>query len=293
MLFFVTMLILKKLFLRHLFFEQKKIVVGSEVNAQWFEKNLNNLDFFSTNCNFIVLQAEQIPVNLILDQDFKNVEQKIIFFFNDKDSGIQSQLEKKIKCIKILPPIFWEIEKLLNFYCQEMKIKLKPALSAFLLETIEHNSRSIVSTLKLLHFHFKSQDDMTVEKVSQLITSSRLDQFKLADLFGQKKRKQFFKLLVSRQIDFNTYRSFFSFMQNHLFKILDPSYCQHKNKVSQYDRKILACSSLWNKEELRREMRFFGQLEMEAKKKSIRLQQILERQLASLCLTSKSRELSS
>ena len=116
------------------------------------------------------------------------------------------------------------------------------------------------------------KDDTTCEDLSRpyifnFTNSSLTEKFRIKN-YGNKKFKPFFESVSQAPLNFESFRSLCSFMQTHLIKLADPSYIKGKAKPSQYDKKILSESKLWKSAELRRSLRFFGELEILAKSKN-------------------------
>ena len=55
-------------------------------------------------------------------------------------------------------------------------------------------------------------------------------------------------------------------MQSHLLKLSDPSYLDEKKALNNYDKKIIAQSKLWRKQELDLSIRKFGELQVAVKR---------------------------
>ena len=71
--------------------------------------------------------------------------------------------------------------------------------------------------------------------------------------------------MLNSDLEDLNWHQFISFIIGHLIKLLDPSTLSPSG--SAYEREILNNSKLWTKEELIKEITFFGDLQTEAKGK--------------------------
>ena len=179
--------------------------------------------------------------------------------------------EKKGQLFKIEAPRFWEGEKLWEFICQKMSVRFSPPVRRYLLDSLPHEVRDFIGVIKHLKLHFPDTGKITLEEIESIVEPSTLNSFELATVFNEKKFNVFFEFLWKTHLDFDTLRSFFSFMQGHLGRLADPSYLQKKRTRSRYDKSIEFFSQKFNLEELRTYCRLFGELEILAKQKSLKL----------------------
>ena len=178
--------------------------------------------------------------------------------------------------VKVEPAKFWEVKKLLDFLCNELQITIPYDVSTFLLESLNtEDSGELYHFLSLLRLYAQIGVSPSIEISRELLDSAKLDQFKLANLFCQKRHAQFWDILVAGQYSFEQLRGFFFFMSSHLFKIYDPSHIQGKSKPSKYDQEILAFSKKWKGDELQKYIRTFAQLEQRCKARDERVYQDL------------------
>ena len=94
----------------------------------------------------------------------------------------------------------------------------------------------------------------------------------MAEEFAQKKQT-FFSELLRLELADKELIEFFRFMQGHLLKMLDTSYADKKNRLSKYDKALMAHSRLWKDSQLKRAIHHFSELELMAKRKDKTLQE--------------------
>ena len=137
----------------------------------------------------------------------------------------------------------------------------------YLTDAIPDNSGEIINALKTIKLNFGSSQYNLLD-VKKIIASTRLDQFKLASLFGKRNFLDFFRELEKLPLDTEDQIGFYRFMQGHLFKLMDISYIAKKPRPSKYDKEIQAHAALWDRPMLQKSIRSFAELEIEAKKKN-------------------------
>lgn len=251
---------------------EKKVVLGNEISFAWLEENAAPLTLFGGNEVYIVLLADQMPLEVkkaLTAGAFDFSSSSFIFCFN-KDLKLFNQLVKNLdgSYVQLLAPRFWEGSKYLNFLLNVFKISLPYDVQNYLLESVENDSATLINVLKSIRLQFPDPSRLRLSEVKDLISPSKLDNFALASQFGKKRRDLFYKKLIEVEPDFESLRSFFAFMQGHLFKLLDPGYVNNKARMSRYDKEIVAHSKLWDKDDLSKSIRKFARYETEAKKKN-------------------------
>ncbi len=246
-------------------------ILGTDLTIDWIENNLLSLGLFGGGDSYLVLHAEDISAK-VKDYMISNslaVEGRYLVLCFSKGSRLFDTLSKKLdgEYINITAPKFWEGRKLLDFLSEELKVRLPYNVSNYLLEAVQtDDSSELYHCLNLIKLHFEDRP-IDLDKVKGLIATSKLDNFKFATLFGQKKFAQFWKELDAIELTFEQLRTFFSFMAGHLYKMFDPSYSSKKGRLTKYDQEILALSKRWDKEELQEKIRQFSELEVLAKSK--------------------------
>ncbi len=251
------------------------IVNGKDIDQTWLENNFQTLSLFGGKDSYLVIEAQDLSKSakeFLLDENFVVENQSLILSFK-KDSKFFNKLAKKSQglFLNILEPKFWEVDKQLGFLADEMKLRLSYGAKNYLKESLEPTSLEFHNALSLIQLHYPDVKEVQEDQVRKLVRGRKLDHFELASVYGQKKFTPFYKKILSVELDFDALRSFFSFMQGHLFRLLDPSYVEGKARMSRYDKEVLAHSKLWEKSELLSAMHKFGELEISAKSKSIHL----------------------
>jgi DNA polymerase III delta subunit len=249
-------------------------MMGSELTIEWAENTFQSMSFFGGSESYVILQSEEIPAKVkefFLDESFKVEDRYLVFSFS-KDNKFYSNLVKKQKdgtYLKISAPPFWKNRDLLLFISNQMKINLTYDLQEFILEAVPTTPSDFVHALNLLRLHMPSDREMNLESAKEVIGRSKFDFFALAPLFCKKNFTEFYKSILEAEVTTDVLQVFFGFLQGHLVKVLDPSYLAAKGskKLSKYDREIQSVSKLWKKEELSSALRFFGELQIYAKKK--------------------------
>lgn len=269
-------------FISHIILElmPKEITTGgsffkinaSEVTPDWIEDKFKTISLFGSQESFLVIESQNLPAKTKkwLEENPLVIEDQFLIFSFSKPSKNYDQLSKKVDAefVKIDAPRFWEGLQHLEFICNFFKLNLPMNVKNYLLTAVENTSYEFFQAASLISLYFPGGNDIRVEYIQKLIRPSKLDHFQMANLFGTKKRSQFFGMLSSKEIDFDQLRSLFTFMQGHLFKMLDTSYCDGKNRLSKYDKEILAHAKAWKTDELQSESHLFGELEIDAKSKS-------------------------
>lgn len=260
-----------------------KVLAGSEVGISWLEDNLSALDFFSSSQSFKVLLSEDIPAKakeFILKADVDWSERYFLLTFSKEDKFFDALKKKKeATVLKVKEPPFWDMPKLVKFLCEQTGVNLSYKLQNYLLEIVPNEPGALIVALKKLMLLGGPPQSLTPDKVLEILGQERLNKFELARLWSEKQHRDFYKTLLELIHDFNGLREFFSFLQGHIVKMVDPSYIDDKARPSKYDRQIESSCRMWSKAELRDEMRFFGECEILAKSRSRDLQQALRLKL--------------
>lgn len=260
--------------------EKLHIQMGKEISADWLEENLKTLGLFGNTDSYLIHFAEEIPKDaqeLFLEGNLLVDERYVILSFSGPSDFFSALCEKKeVSGIEIQPPMFWETREFLEFFSSYTGVYLDYRASQRLQESVEATCSNYLNILEQLKINFGSES-ITLERLEEVLTKEKLDQFLLAELFGSKKFSNFYKGLLSVSADNVALLRFFAFMQKHMGKICDPSYLDSKKKLSKYDRQILSCSKIWKKSEALRSIEYFKEMEVEAKLGLPLLQQKLRR----------------
>ena len=121
----------------------------------------------------------------------------------------------------------------------------------------------ICNLLKLNHGNSK----VVVADLKNLVVADKFDQFILASLLSKKKYYDFYTRLIELNHDFEKLKDLFRFLQSHFIKLADISFLDEKNRLTQYDKEIQKCSSLWTKNEIFEIISLLNHFEILCKKK--------------------------
>ncbi len=248
------------------------VMSGSDLSVDWIEENLQTLSLFGGDQPICVLQgtAFSAPVKRhLIENSISDGSRHLVFFLN-KDKKFFNEWQKKAKeavFLEVEEPKFWEFGKLLTYFADEMSMRLPMDVHNYLSEAVPHKSGDMINTLKTLRLSFGT-GPYKLEDIKSVIPATRLDQFRLASLLGQKRMVDFYKELEKLILDQDEQIGFYNFLQGHLLKLMDPSYIEKKARPSKYDKEIDSHSKLWKRDELQRAIRNFSKLEIEAKKKN-------------------------
>lgn len=256
------------------FFGEDKLTIlhGKELTVSWFEDNIQTMDFFTSHASYLVLMADEMPKAVSDYLASENIDWGERFFILSlgQDSRFYKQLEKSKRAygLKVEIPKFWEGVKLLQFLCHEMKITLSYDVQSYIADSVVNDPGTLIQCLKKVRLFIPSSHTPTVDQVKEIIERDRIDQFHIANLYGEKKWRFLFEELLVHARDFDGLISLFRFLQGHLLKIADPSYMNKKNRLTKYDKGIQAQCGLWTPDEINEELVFLNECETFAKTKS-------------------------
>lgn len=243
--------------------------LAGEVNRNWIEAEFQTLSLFGSADNFVIHQAQDLKAEMLellgklsLDDRF------VILSYENENTGWKKLLKDKlIGTLVIESPRFWELNKLLDFTANYLRLPLSYEAKAWILDALENNLSVFYNTCTVLKLNFPEHKEVSVSDVKSLFTLDKLDQFALASLFCRKKFIDFYDRLVALEGDFDKMRGFFNFMQSHLIKLADTSYLAQKPRLTQYDKDLQSTAKLWKADEIIIELERFNQWEVQSKKK--------------------------
>lgn len=244
---------------------------GPDLTVGWIEDNILSPGLFGSTGPCVVLESDKINVKVkkfLIEADLSNTlpeDTKLLLFSNKKIAD--KELAKSLDSIQYEAPRFWEMNKYVDVLADFFEIKLIPQVRNYLVNSLEPTAESYYNALMILSAH-KSDGIISFETVKGLIRAQHLDNFAQADLFNTKNMKRFFLSLLVIENDYEVYRSFFSFIQGHILKMLDPGYASAKKKPSKYDLSLENAARRWRPEELLSYMELFTELEILSKQKS-------------------------
>jgi hypothetical protein len=243
--------------------------LASEVNKNWILEEFQTLSLFGSPDNFFIHQAQDLNAELMdiltkLDLSDRFV---ILSFENEAASWKKLVKNSELDILHVEPPRFWELNKLLDFVCQYLRVPLSYEAKSWMLEALENDLGTFYNSCYLVKLNYPESKEISLSEVKELLVLEKLDQFALASLFARKKFKDFFEKLIALEGDFEKMRFFFNFMQSHLIKMTDTSYLNQKPRLTQYDKDLQNTSKLWKAIELVSEVEKFNRWELLCKKK--------------------------
>tara|TARA_Y100000780_G_scaffold232594_1_gene268672 strand:+ start:339853 stop:340803 length:951 start_codon:yes stop_codon:yes gene_type:complete len=256
------------------------ILTAKDLTSDWMEQNLQTLGLFGNSESYLVHFAQDLSKDAqekLLSEDLLLDDRYVILSF-ERETDFYKELVKKDEVfgIDIQAAMFWENRELLEFFSARTGVYLDYSAAQKLQESVEATCSNYLNILEQLKINFENES-ITVDKLDEVLSKEKLDQFMLAELFATKKFTVFYKQLLSVSTANESLQRFFAFMQKHMGKICDSSYLDSKKKLSKYDRQILSCSKIWKKDDAMRSIDYFKELEVEAKLKKPLLTQRLRR----------------
>lgn len=243
--------------------------LASEVSRNWIEEEFQTLSFFGGTDCFFIHQAQDLKAEMLENLGKLELTDRFVILCYEVDGVSWKKLIKDgtIGTLVIEPPRFWELNKLLDFVANYLRLPLSYEAKGWILDALENNLSVFYNTCTVLKLNFPDVKEVSAADVKSLFTLDKLDQFAMASLFARKKFPDFFDRLVQLEGDFDKMRGFFNFMQGHLTKLADTSYLAQKPRLTQYDKDLQSTAKLWKSEELTREIERFNQWEIQSKKK--------------------------
>lgn len=265
-------------FLTQIFREQKEkkskifSLFGKEINADWLEAHLYDLNLFGDFDSYVFLDAQGMSAKVLKFFEQRPLQlmagQLLLLCYSKKES-----MEKAVKSIGGISYLvesakFWEGEKLLYLAEKLQAVDLPVAVEKAIIDRLEINFADYYQVVSLIKLNFERAANIELDQVLALIEGQKLNHFELANLYGHRRFHDFLQRVLVFADDFESLREIFQFMQGHLIKMHDPQYILLKARPSTYDLDIQKTVHLWKSSDLIRSIELFGQLEIEAKKKS-------------------------
>ncbi len=243
--------------------------LASEVSRNWIEEEFQTLSLFGGSDCFFIHQAQDLKAEMLDLLAKLELSDRFIILSYEADGVSWKKIIKDgaINTLVIEPPRFWELNKLLDFVANYLRLPLSYDAKAWILDALENNLSVFYNTCTVLKLNLPEAKEVSVADVKNLFTLDKLDQFAMASLFTRKKFSDFFDRLVKLEGDFDKMRGFFNFMQGHLIKLADTSYLSQKPRLTQYDKDLQSTGKLWKTEEIILEIERFNQWEIRSKKK--------------------------
>ncbi len=248
-----------------------RALMGNELIEDWIEENWLTPSLFSSEEKALVLDCENISKRVwtFLEENFSHIcEDSLYFFCRNWPSSLNRSCENEnIFFIETTSPMFWQSSEYIEWMAKNINFSLSSSCVEYLSQSLPMLPSVIYQKLNFLKLAAE-EEILTLEKLKSLIFSEKFDRFQLALLFSQKKISLFWKQILNESPDKEALREFFTFMQSHLFKLLNPEYSQQKNKLSSYDKNIVKYAKDWKRSELKEWMKTFSFLEKKTKTNS-------------------------
>lgn len=243
--------------------------MASEVTKPWIEEEFQTLSLFGNSESFFIHQAHDLNAEMIELLSNTEITGRFVLLSFENELAAWKKLVKegKISTLVIESPRFWELNKLLDFVCNHLRLPLSYEAKTWMLDALENNLGTFYNSCCLIKLNHPDAKEVGLNEVKELLTLEKLDQFQLASLVARKKNKDFYEKLVALEGDFEKMRGFFGFMQGHLIKMADTSYLSQKPRLTQYDKDLQSTSKLWKSEELMTMVEKFNRWELLCKKK--------------------------
>ena len=241
---------------------------GADITRDFIEEHFVNLSFFSDVDNIQVINGENIKPDVLLFLIESNIDWSnrfmLIFFTKTNKGFTEFTKDPKVSGFVIEAPKFWEGPKLWQFCQKAREINLPSDISRFILDNLEHTFESFFWVIDTIKLNFPDEK-INIEELRALVKKERWDFFELIDIFNSNPKQFLVEILKKQDGDFEWLRSLFAFMQGHLSKVLFPEELRLKSKLSKYDQSILVVSEKWSRNEVTYYLKFFSELEIQAK----------------------------
>lgn len=241
---------------------------GIEMTRDFLEMHFINQSFFSNTDHIQVINGENIKpdiLNFIIDSNIDwSGRYLLIFFTKTNKHFIEFTKNSAVNGFIIEEPRFWEGAKLWQFCQKAREVNLPADVSRFALDYLEHTFESFFWVIDTIKLNFPD-GKIKIEELKILIKKERWDFFELIDIFNACPKNFFIEILKKDERDYEWLRALFAFMQSHLTKVLFSEEIRHKPKLSRYDQSILTVSEKWPRHDVVKYLKFFSELEIQAK----------------------------
>ncbi len=241
---------------------------GVEITRDFIEEHFINLSFFSSTDHIQVINGENIPaanLSLLTESGIDWSERFMVIFFTKSGKTFTDFAKREgVQAFEVEEPRFWEGAKLWQFCQKAREINLPADISRFVLDHLEHNFESFFWVIDTIKMNFPD-GKINGEELRSLVKKERWDFFELIEVFNESPKKFFSEVLKKDDQDYEWFRALFAFMQGHLSKVLFPEELRDKAKLSKYDQSILVVSEKWPRSEVMKYLKFFSELEIQAK----------------------------
>jgi hypothetical protein len=222
----VSLKIVKENILRH--FSKEKIIykIANEIKKDWIQDEFETISMFKDSESFFIHQSDDFSRDFIdLIGNIKISSRLVILSFQKKQATWKKlHQDSKIVTLSIETPKFWESNKALDFFCRYFSLQISYDAKSWMIEIFGNDLASFYNACFLLKINHPLPENLSLTHVQKHFVNERVDHFLMASLFSRKKMLDYYEKIILVQNDFEKLRSFFSFMQSHLLKVLDPSY---------------------------------------------------------------------
>jgi DNA polymerase III delta subunit len=244
---------------------------GPDLTIGWLEDNVISPGLFGSTGPYLILESDKMNAKVktfLAEADLENTlasDNQLLFFTHKKIAD--KSLTGAINQVTYEGPKFWEMNKYVDVLADFFNLSLNPQVKNYITNAVEGTAENYYNALMIIS-SYKTQGDISIDLVKKLIRPQHLNNFDLADLFNAKNMKRFFISLLVIENDYDVYRTFFSFIQGHIVKMMDTGYTASKKKLSKYDQSIVNASRRWSREELNHYLELFAHFEILSKQRN-------------------------
>ena len=191
----------KKNFPREFQYENPKIEIGQELTRSALEEITTSLSLFGTSQPLIVLNAEDLSKECsdFLVENHEKIQDRFVILFFEADSSLYKNLikTKEAKIVEIEAPYFWEYNKVFDFLCEQRKMNFSYEAKNYFLEIIPQTVLDFVNAIDIVNLNKNGDERIEKKEIEKSFAQLRIDQFKLASLLSEKKKKNFYEELIN------------------------------------------------------------------------------------------------
>ena len=161
--------------------------LANEVTHNWIEEEFQTLSLFSAaDCYFIHL-AQDLKGDILDHLTKLDLNDRFVILSYESEGVGWKKLIKDgaIGTLVIEPPRFWELNKLLDFVANYLRLPLAYESKTWILDALENNLSVFYNTCTVLKLNFPEAKEVSAADVKSLFTLDKLDQFAMASLLQQ------------------------------------------------------------------------------------------------------------
>ena len=250
---------------------ESDILFGPEVTVEALEEKLLGLNLFFQGRFCLVFDAHKMPqpaVSFLAETEAPWQQLKAVFVSTKKHPALARLFAEKGAHHRLELPKFWQMEQLLDFFCQHFALTLERRGKSLFMDLVEPTSRHYFESCQLLQNHYPNGEALGARELGRTLVRSRLDRFALARQLAERKGRAFYQALLHEEHSWEDWRQAFLFLQSHVVKLMDPSYASQKQgRLSQYDQQLVAQSKHWREGPLRELLQQLAQWELACKRR--------------------------